>query len=189
MNKIKEKFNLISNTNKTLSIFLLIAISLSIIGIAFCGDAEPRAWFYHGWWRRSAGRHSLWWCHRLACCLGKNITATRYLSNTGATNNPAWAQIDLTNGVTGILPSGNGGTTNAFFTVSGPATDCQDIHLSRCECDSTHHQCGGDGGTGGTGLTSTAQGDILYSSAASTLSALAKRYNRDKIPFQHWRKQ
>ena len=36
--------------------------------------------------------------------LAKSTTATRYLSNTGASNNPAWAQIDLSNGVTGILP-------------------------------------------------------------------------------------
>ncbi len=39
--------------------------------------------------------------------LAKNTSATRYLSNTGTSNNPAWAQIDLTNGVTGILPNGN----------------------------------------------------------------------------------
>lgn len=42
--------------------------------------------------------------------LAKNTSATRYLSNTGSSNNPAWAQIDLTNGVTGILPQANGGT-------------------------------------------------------------------------------
>jgi len=41
--------------------------------------------------------------------LTKDANATRYLSNTGATNNPAWAQIDLTNGVTGVLPATNGG--------------------------------------------------------------------------------
>lgn len=39
--------------------------------------------------------------------LVKNTTATRYLSNTGGSNNPAWAQIDLTNGVTGDLPDAN----------------------------------------------------------------------------------
>ena len=50
--------------------------------------------------------------------LAKNTTATRYLSNTGANNNPAWAQIDLTNGVTGTLPIGNGGTGN----TTGAAT-------------------------------------------------------------------
>lgn len=42
--------------------------------------------------------------------LAKNASATRYLSNTGSSNNPAWAQVDLTNGVTGTLPIGSGGT-------------------------------------------------------------------------------
>lgn len=39
--------------------------------------------------------------------LAKNASATRYLSNTGTSNNPAWAQINLANGVTGNLPVGN----------------------------------------------------------------------------------
>lgn len=41
--------------------------------------------------------------------LAKNTSATRYISNTGTSNNPAWAQIDLTNGVTGSLSATNGG--------------------------------------------------------------------------------
>lgn len=41
--------------------------------------------------------------------LAKSATATRYLSNTGSSNNPAWAQINLANGVTGTLPGANGG--------------------------------------------------------------------------------
>ena len=41
--------------------------------------------------------------------LAKNTTASRYLSNTGTSNNPAWAQVNLTNGVTGALPVTNGG--------------------------------------------------------------------------------
>ncbi len=36
--------------------------------------------------------------------LAKSTSSTRYLSNTGTTNNPAWAQVDLTNGVSGDLP-------------------------------------------------------------------------------------
>lgn len=47
--------------------------------------------------------------------LAKNTTATRYLANTGTNNNPAWAQVDLTNGVTGTLPAGNGGTGVTSF--------------------------------------------------------------------------
>jgi hypothetical protein len=42
--------------------------------------------------------------------LAKNTSATRYLSNTGTTNNPAWAQVDLTTGITGALGLANGGT-------------------------------------------------------------------------------
>lgn len=49
--------------------------------------------------------------------LAKNTSASRYLSNTGTSNNPAWAQIDLSNGVTGQLPLANGGT-NANLTAS-----------------------------------------------------------------------
>lgn len=51
--------------------------------------------------------------------LPKNTTATRYLANTGTSNNPAWAQIDLSNGVTGTLPTTNGGTGLSSFTADG----------------------------------------------------------------------
>lgn len=50
--------------------------------------------------------------------LAKDANATRYLSNTGTSNNPAWAQINLANGVTGTLPVGNGGTGAASFTAN-----------------------------------------------------------------------
>ncbi len=39
--------------------------------------------------------------------LAKDANATRYLSNTGTANNPAWAQVNLANGVTGDLPYAN----------------------------------------------------------------------------------
>lgn len=42
--------------------------------------------------------------------LPKSTTATNYLSNTGTSNAPVWTQINLSNGVTGILPAANGGT-------------------------------------------------------------------------------
>lgn len=39
--------------------------------------------------------------------LPKDTNATRSLTNTGASNNPAWAQVNLANGVSGDLPFAN----------------------------------------------------------------------------------
>jgi len=51
--------------------------------------------------------------------LAKSTTATRYLANTGTNNDPAWAQVNLANGVTGTLPTANGGTNLTSFTANG----------------------------------------------------------------------
>jgi hypothetical protein len=50
--------------------------------------------------------------------LAKSTTATRYLANTGTSNNPAWSQIDLTNGVTSVLPVANGGTNASTASIT-----------------------------------------------------------------------
>jgi hypothetical protein len=59
--------------------------------------------------------------------LSKSTSATRYLSNTGANNNPAWAQVALGTGVSGVLPIANGGTgasakATAFDNLSPTST-------------------------------------------------------------------
>lgn len=51
--------------------------------------------------------------------LAKSATATRYLANTGTSNNPNWDQINLANGVTGTLAVGNGGTGLSSGTSGG----------------------------------------------------------------------
>ena len=56
--------------------------------------------------------------------LAKDTNATRYLANTGTSNNPAWAQVDLSNGITGDLPFANltQGSALSVLGVTGNAT-------------------------------------------------------------------
>jgi len=42
--------------------------------------------------------------------LAKSTTSTQYLANTGTSNAPAWNEVALTTGVSGVLPVANGGT-------------------------------------------------------------------------------
>ena len=51
--------------------------------------------------------------------LAKDANDSRVLTNTGTNNNPAWAQVTLTTGVTGTLPVANGGTGATSLTDGG----------------------------------------------------------------------
>ena len=79
--------------------------------------------------------------------LAKNTTATTYLSNTGSSNNPAWSQINLANGVTGTLSNSNL-TSLAANTVLGALTATTPAGLTMPSCSVTNAL----GWTSGTGF-------------------------------------
>lgn len=166
--------------------------------------------------------------------LAKDTNAQRVLTNGGASNNPSWAQVSLTQGVSGllpyanlsngaglsvvgrsantsgvqaditagtngnilrrngtsldfgsinlaaagavgssILPVANGGTNNAFFTVSGPASTAKTYTFPNATCTILTSNAAVTAAQGGTGQSSYAVGDLLYASTTTALSKLA----------------
>lgn len=159
--------------NEVFAVFWLVIISLSVIGVAFATAPNPGHDFSAVSGGIAQGDLLYGSAADTLSALVKSATSTRYISNTGASNNPAWAQIDLSNGVTSTLPTANGGTGIAYFTAAGPTTarvytfpDAAATVLTANAAVTVVQ--------GGTGISSLVQGDTLYSSAANTLSALAK---------------
>lgn len=97
--------------------------------------------------------------------LAKDANATRYLSNTGTSNDPAWAQVNLANGVTGDL----------LYANLTPATIAS-ILLGRGSAAG-----GGDWEeiTLGTGLTMT--GTVLSASGGSNHALLDGSVHTDTV--------
>lgn len=91
--------------------------------------------------------------------LAKNTSSTRVLTNTGASNSPAWAQVALTTGVSGILPVANGGTNNAFIAWSGPASSTKTYTLPNASSTIL---------TGFSGTTSSIGGGALLAGACTS---------------------
>lgn len=165
-----KKLSLISNANKALSVFWLVAISLSIIGMAFAATPNPGHDFSAIGGGIAQGDLLYGSAADTLSALGKNTTASRYLSNTGSSNNPAWAQIDLTNGVTGILTSVNGGTGNGFTKFSGPASSEKTFTLPNASASILTDDTDVTVAQGGTGV-STLTG-LLQGNGASAFTAV-----------------
>ena len=76
--------------------------------------------------------------------------------------------LPLTTGVTGILPVANGGTNNAFFTVSGPATSAKTYTFPNATCSILTTNAAVTVAQGGTGR---ATGSTAYALIATGTTA------------------
>jgi hypothetical protein len=114
------------NQNIIFSVLLLAGIAFSVVTIVRSAAPDPGHNFTESSGGVAQGDLLYGSAADVLSALTKNSTASRYLSNSGASNNPAWAQVDLTNGVTGILPGANGGTgvanTNKTIALGGNLT-------------------------------------------------------------------
>lgn len=99
--------------------------------------------------------------------LPKDTNATRYLSNTGASNAPAWSLVSLLNGVSGILPATSGGTGNASTSFTGQ-TVSRTYTLPDADATILTTNSPVSLAQGGTGASLTVNnGGILYSNASN----------------------
>lgn len=127
--------------------------------------------------------------------LPKDTNATRYLSNTGGSNAPAWAQVNLANGVTGLLPFANiadlsatsvfgratnsagpggsiAGTNNQVLRINSAGTllEFGQVNLASVAAVTGTLPIG----NGGTDQATANQGDLLYAIAGPSWARLAK---------------
>jgi hypothetical protein len=105
--------------------------------------------------------------------LAKNTSATRYLANTGSSNNPAWDQINLSNGVTSILTSVNGGTGNGFTKFTGPTSSEKTFTLPDATATILTSNAAVTVAQGGTGAATLSANAVLLGNGTTALQTVA----------------
>ena len=163
----------VSFANKVFSGLLLIGLSISFIVYVFAAAPNPG----HDFSAVSGGVVQGDILYGSAAdtlsALAKNTTATRYIANTGTSNSPAWAQVDLTNGVTGILPGANGGSGNGFFAVTGPATTLKTFTLPNASAAILTDNADVTVAQGGTGLNTLTANNLLVGNGTGNITFIA----------------
>lgn len=100
-NEIQSKYNAHTHTDNTsLGTVTTGTWAADVIGAAYGGTGANLS-------ASAQGALPYFSATGVMSSLAKDANATRYLSNTGTTNNPAWTQVNLANGVTGNLPVAN----------------------------------------------------------------------------------
>lgn len=79
--------------------------------------------------------------------------------------------------LTGIVPTANGGTANAFFTVSGPTTTAKTFIFPNSNATVLTSASAVTVGQGGTGLTSLTSGNVLLGAGTSNVTLVAPGSN------------
>lgn len=107
--------------------------------------------------------------------LAKDTGTSRFLKNSGTSNNPAWARpacadlsdasamcssTDVSN-LTGILGATHGGTGNAFFAVTGPTTTTRTFTFPNANATILSDNAVVTGAQGGTGVANSGLGITL----------------------------
>lgn len=168
-----KKFTLISTANKVFSALLLCAITLSILGYVFAATPNPGHDFSAIGGGIVQGDLLFGSTTDTLGALPKNTTATRYLSNTGVNNNPAWSAINLTNGTTGILPGSSGGTNNAFINFTGPTASLRTFTLPNATATILTDNADVTVNQGGTGLSSLTLNNLLVGAGTGNVTFIA----------------
>lgn len=104
--------------------------------------------------------------------LGSLGTTTTVLHGNAA-GAPTFGAVALATEVSGTLSASNGGTSNQFFAVAGPATSTKTYTFPNASTTVLTTNAAVTAAQGGTGQTSYTIGDTLYASGATALSKLA----------------
>ena len=166
---MNKRLMLISTANRVFSVILLLAITLSFLGYVFAATPNPGHPFSAIGGGVVQGDLLYGSSTDLLAALAKNSSSTRYLSNTGINNDPNWAQINLADGVTGVLPSANGGTNNGFIAFTGPASSLRTFTLPNATSTILTDFTDVTAAQGGTGLSNLTLNNILLGNGTNTV--------------------
>lgn len=98
-----------------------------------------------------------------------NPTTTPAITlSVGAINLASATALPLTTGVTGILPTANGGTANGFFTVSGPSASAKTFTFPNASANVLTDNAAVTVAQGGTGVATTTVYAPLFGGTTTT---------------------